>query len=134
VGNKYFSPLTLSMVDNFFGVPVLLYGLEALDHKTTTSNSSDFAYNDVFVKLLNIKDIYITVISCCQRATKCLPASYRLDMRILCFYKALMSVQASPLAFETFSSSSKYVATAFLTLSTTNRTFHTMQSCIKVWF
>jgi len=42
------------MVDRFC-IPVLLYGLEALDNKSTTINSIYFAYNGVFVKLFNIK-------------------------------------------------------------------------------
>jgi len=90
VGDKDFSSLTLSMVDSFC-VPVLLYGLEALDNKSTTINSIDFAYNGVFVKLFNIKKIYNILY--CQRATNCLPASCKLDVRTLCFHKALMSGQ-----------------------------------------
>jgi len=97
VGDKDFSSLTLSIVDSFC-VPVLLYGLEALDNKLTTKNSIDFAYNGVFVKLFNIKEKYNILY--CQRDTNCLPA--RLDMRTLCFYKALMSEEASPLASELF--------------------------------
>jgi len=99
VGEKDFSPLTLSMVDSFC-VPLLLYGLEAQDNTSTTINSIDFAYNGVFVKLFNIKEKYNILY--CQRATNCLPASCKLDMRTLCFNKALMSRQARPLASELF--------------------------------
>jgi len=65
-------------VDMFY-IPVLLYGLEALDNKSIKINSIDFAYNGVFVKILNIKDKYHILFY--QRAPKCLPASCKLDMR-----------------------------------------------------
>jgi len=79
---------------------VLLYGLEALDNKSSTINSIDFAYNGVFVKLFNIKDKYNILY--CQRDNKCLPASCKLDMRILYFYKSSISGQSSLLASELF--------------------------------
>jgi len=87
------------MVDSFC-VPVLLYGLEDLNNKSSIINSIDFAYNGVFVKLFKIKDKYNKLY--CQRATKCMPASCKLDMRILYFNKTLISGQASPLASELF--------------------------------
>jgi len=52
VGTIY-SHLTLSMIDKFC-VPVLLYGLEALDNKSSSIKAIDFVYNSVFVKKFNL--------------------------------------------------------------------------------
>jgi len=77
VGSKHFTNVTLSMIDTYC-IPVLLYGLEALDNKSSARQAIDFAYNGIFVKLFNVKDTYN--IKYCQWATGCLPASWRLDL------------------------------------------------------
>jgi len=48
--------LTLSLIDSFC-VPVLLYGWEAIGNKKATSNSLDFVYNSIFVKLFKVKEL-----------------------------------------------------------------------------
>jgi len=78
VGSRDYSHLTLSMIDKFC-VPVLLYGLEALDNKSSSIKAIDFVYNSVFVKLFNTKEN--DNILYCQRATSCLPASCKLELR-----------------------------------------------------
>jgi len=79
-------------------MPVLLYGLEALDNKPSSTKSIDFAYNGVFVKIFHIKENYNILY--CQRSTNCLPASCRLDIRTLKFDNLQRSGKASPLALQ----------------------------------
>ena len=99
MSGKDFNYVTLSMIDKFC-IPVLLYGLEAIDSKNAVRKSIDFAYNSIFVKLFNVKDpdnIYS-----CQRATGCLPASSRLDLRLFTFFESLRSDLTSPMASQLF--------------------------------
>jgi len=74
--------LTLSLIDSFC-VPVLLYGWKAIRNKKATSNSCDFVDNSIFVKLLKVK--VSSNIHSCQFYTRCLPASNRLDLRLINF-------------------------------------------------
>jgi len=92
---KDFTHTTLAMID-VFCIPVLFYGTEALDMNAASIKAIDLVYNGVFVKLFNVTDI--NSIRFCQHATKFLPASYRLDVRTLNFFRALKSRKSSPLA------------------------------------
>jgi len=83
------------MID-VFCIPVLLYGAEALDMNAASIKAIDFVYNGVFVKLFNVTDTNSIRIR--QHATMSLPASYRLDVRNLNFFRALKSGKSSPLA------------------------------------
>jgi len=74
--------LTLSLIDTFC-VPALLYGWEAIGNKKSTSNSLDFVYNSIFIKLLQVKELFN--IHSCQFYNRCLPASNRLDLRLVNF-------------------------------------------------
>jgi len=85
------------MID-VFCIPVLLYGLEALDMNAASIKTIDIVYNGVFVKLFNITDT--TCIRHCQHATMCLPTSYRLDLRTLNFFMALKA--ANPVLLHLF--------------------------------
>jgi len=96
---KDFSSLTLSMLDTFC-LPVLLYGLEALNNKIATLITIDFVYNSVFIKVFGVKDTYNILY--CQRACGCLPASCRLDIRTLLFFNSLQSSLCSLMASQLF--------------------------------
>jgi len=74
--------LTLSLIDRFW-VPVLLYGWEAIGNEKATSNSLDFVYNSIFIKLFKFKKS--SNIHSCKFYTRCLPASNRLDLRLINF-------------------------------------------------
>jgi len=100
VGSKIFTNVTLSMIDTFC-VPVLLYGFEALDNKPSARQAINFVYNGIFVKLFNVKDTYN--IHYCHWGTGCLPASCRLDLRLLIFFSSLLNtVETIPLASQLF--------------------------------
>jgi len=97
---KDFIPTTLSMID-VFCIPVLPYGLEALDVNSASIKAIDFVYNLVFVKLFSVTDN--KCIRLCQWDTMCLLASYRLDVRTLNFFMALKAGKSWPLATFLFS-------------------------------
>ena len=78
--------LTLKMID-FFCLPSLLYAFEAIGNRKQYVKSLNFIYNSIFVKLFHIKDV--SNIHYCQFYTGCLPASYRLDLRLLNFCEAI---------------------------------------------
>ena len=71
------NPNVILTLVNSFCLPILLYGMEALDLNVKSRNSIDFIYNSVFAKLFNIKDKQ--TISLCQYYTGYLPASCSLD-------------------------------------------------------
>ena len=70
--------LILSLIDTFC-IPVLLYGVEALSLTKSDRNTLDFTYSTTFFKIFNVKET--ATIRLCQFYSRCLPASYRLDIR-----------------------------------------------------
>ena len=60
-------------------MPVLLYGLEALDLSKSERSTIDFVYSTIFFKIFNVKEN--RTIKQCQFYSGCLPTSYRLDLK-----------------------------------------------------
>jgi hypothetical protein len=78
--------LILSLIDTFC-IPVLLYGVEAMPFTKTDRNALDFTYSTTFFKMFYVKEA--ATIRLCQFYSRCLPPSYRLDIRKLNFLNGL---------------------------------------------
>ena len=87
------NPTVILSLTASFCTPVLLYGLESLNLSAASLNSIDFAYNSVFCKIYNVKEI--NTISLCQYYSGFLPASCLLELRMLKFYNGLLKLQDS---------------------------------------
>jgi len=85
--------MTLSLVDTFC-IPVLLYGLEAVNLNVSACNKLDYSYDFSLAKKINIKEKRI--IKQCQYFSGCLQASCRLALRRLNFYKSFYRSKFSP--------------------------------------
>src|SRR5271163_1653396 len=91
--------LILSLIDSFC-IPVLLYGLEALNVSKYDLNSLNFVYSSVFCKIFNVKENLI--IQQCQYYSGCLPSNCRIDLRTLNFFKGLGRHKNSSLPLQLF--------------------------------
>jgi len=78
--------LILSLIDTFC-MPVLVYGLEALDLSKSDRNTIDFVYSSIFFKIFGVKET--TVIRQCQFYSDCFPTSYRLDRKVFNFLNGI---------------------------------------------
>ena len=78
--------LILSLIDTFC-IPVLLYGVEGMPFTKTDRNALDFTYSTTFFKMFYVKEA--ATIKLCQFYSRCLPPSYRLDIRKLNFLNGL---------------------------------------------
>jgi len=85
---------------NGFGLPVLLYGFDAIGNKKSIVNSIDFIYNSVFVKIFGVKEV--VNIRYCQFYTGSLPASCLLDLRLINFCARIKSDGSGFLASQLF--------------------------------
>jgi hypothetical protein len=84
--------LILSLIDTFC-IPVLLYGVEAMPLGKASRNILDFTYSTIFFKNFYVKES--ATIKLCQFYSKCLPPSYRLDIRKLNFFNRLKNATDS---------------------------------------
>ena len=66
---------------------MLLYGVEALPPTKSDRNILDFTYSTAFFKNFHVKEA--TTIKLCQFYSRCLPTTYRLDMRKISFFNGL---------------------------------------------
>jgi hypothetical protein len=92
IGLRASHNLILSLIDTFC-IPVLLYGLEAMPLSKSERNSIDFTYSTAFFKIFNVKEK--PVLKLCQFYSRCLPPSYRLDIRQLNFLNTVQSLKDS---------------------------------------
>jgi len=99
-GNAATYKKTLSLIDTCC-VPALLYGWEAIGNKKTTSNSLDFVYNSIFIKLFQVKELFN--IRSCQFDTRCLPASNQLDLQLVNFCEHIKFDKSGSLASQMYS-------------------------------
>ena len=71
--------LILSLIDTFC-MPVLVYGLEALNLSKSDRNAIDFVFSSIFFKIFSVKEP--TVIRQCQFFSYCFLTSYRLENKV----------------------------------------------------
>ena len=88
IGTRASPSVILSLV-NSFCLPVLLYGIEAMSMNVKIRNALHNAFRTIFVKIFASFDH--NVILNCQYFCGILPLCYRLDMRVIEFFKDLMN-------------------------------------------
>ena len=76
----------LSLIDTFC-MPVLVYGLEAINLSKSDRNTIDLVYSSIFFKIFSVKEL--TVIRQCQFFSDCFPTSYRLDNKVFNFFNGI---------------------------------------------
>ena len=72
----------LSLIDSFC-TPVLLYSVEAMRLTKSDRSTLAFTYSTTFFKMFYVKEA--ATIKLCQFYSRCLPPSYRLDIRRVYF-------------------------------------------------
>jgi exonuclease III len=85
--------MTLSLIDSFC-IPVLLYGMEAMNLNNSALKEIDNVYDCAFAKIFKVKEKQ--VIKQCQFFSGSLPATCRLDLRRLNFFDGMNRVIYSP--------------------------------------
>ena len=96
IGTKASACVTLSLVQSFC-LPILMYGIEALEINTKLMKSLDNAYCAIFSKLFGSYDQ--NVIQHCQFYSYWLPLNLLIDERKLNFYYKLLTVKNDAVNF-----------------------------------